>query len=131
MPRKNQIRMLLAAFFGLAVLTSGFWRYFSAEGGHAGLWFGVVMGGLALTGSWLFLQGRITLASTATWTSLAFVGGWFVYESFVKKGLADAETRQLLIIALTTIAIVTMIRTGRVEKKTPPPPDTGSGDEAV
>ena len=95
-------RAFVTALFGWAVIGSGLWRFLSREGGQAGLWFGIVMGGLALVAATLFLFRMPKYAAIVTWVCLAFVGGWFCYEALIKKGLAVAETRQLVIIGLTT-----------------------------
>ena len=98
---RPDLRGWVTTVFGLSVITSGLWRYFSAEGGEAGLWFGLVMGGLALVAAGLFFTRKQLPATILVWLCIAFVGGWFCYESFIKKGFANAETRQLIIIGLT------------------------------
>lgn len=89
--------------FGLLVIGSGLLRFLSAEGGQTGLIFGLVMGSIALLGSCFFLRHQNLPAQFASWTAITFVGGWFCYESFIKKGLGDAEPRQLVIIAVTFV----------------------------
>lgn len=98
------------AMFGVAVLTSGCWRYFSAEGGHLGLYFGLVMSLVAFFACFLFANDKTVPAYVASIVALGFVGGWFVYESFFVKGLEDAETRQLIIIGITFATAAYLIR---------------------
>ena len=105
----NHFRTAVSGTFGLAVIGSGLWRFFSADGGHAGLWFGIVMGGLALVSAWLSWLGRTRTAAVLIGLCLVFVGGWFTYESFVKKGLAEAEPRQLMIIVLTILTTIALL----------------------
>ena len=95
--------------FGLIVLASGLWRYFGAEGGTNGLWFGVVMGGVAMASGGLFRIGMATAAGVLAWVSIALVGGWFGYEALIKKGITVAEPRQLIVIAVTILASLAMI----------------------
>ena len=102
---KRKLRVAILGLFGISVVTSGLWRFFSAEGGHAGLWFGLVMGGLAIFAAFLFLKDKVGPALLAGWLSLVFVGGWFCYESLIKKGIENAEPRQLIIIGITFSAI--------------------------
>ncbi|MEM9379428.1 MAG: hypothetical protein AAGB93_05705 [Planctomycetota bacterium] len=104
--------------FGLAVVTSGLVRYLTQEGGEKGLWFGLVMGSAGLVAARLSAVGRSRSALGLAAPTLAFVGGWFCYESFVLKGVAEAEVRQLVIIAVTALTAVVLV-VGR------------SGDEAA
>lgn len=90
--------------YGLCVLASGLYRFLSEEGGHAGLWFGIVMGGVALIASGLFAVQKTIAGHVLAWLAIAFVGGWFFYEALIKKGLAEAETRLLLVLGLTVVA---------------------------
>lgn len=100
----RKLRVAIMGLFAVSVITSGLWRFFSAEGGHAGLWFGLVMGGSALLAAGLFLKSKTVPAMIVGWLSLLFVGGWFCYEALIKKGLEIAETRQLIIIGITFAA---------------------------
>lgn len=99
------------ALFGCSVVASGLWRYFSAAGGNAGLWFGLVMGVLALLAAWFFYSSKPIVGHAFAWIAILFVGGWFCYESFVKKGIENAEPRQLIIIGITFAAAGWMIST--------------------
>lgn len=104
--RSLDIRWLPTAIFAVAVIASGLWRFFSAEGGQAGLWFGLLMGGLGLVAASLFATGKPRAGTILAWICLSLVGGWFCYESFVKKGFANAETRQLIIISITILTAI-------------------------
>ncbi len=102
-------KSIAVSLYALAVLASGFVRYVAQEGGSTGLVFGLTMGALALVGAFL-LRGRFPrtgLFVAAAVTSL--VGGWFVYESFVRKDLADAEVRQLIVIGLSLVMAVVLL----------------------
>lgn len=96
--------------FGLAVVGSGLFRFLSREGGVNGLWFGLVMGGLALAGAHFLARGRSGIGLPLAWCALVFVAGWFGYEALVQKGIAAAEVRQLLILltALATIVVLAL-----------------------
>ena len=84
--------------FGFVVVISGVWRIVSAEGGSTGLWFGLTMGCLAWLSALLFWNGKSAPAYAIGVSCIALVGGWFGYESFVKKGFANSEVRQLIVI---------------------------------
>lgn len=100
----------VAACFGLAVIASGCWRYFGADGGDKGLWFGIVMGGLALIGALAPLPRKVSLG--LVWSSVLLVAGWFAYECFVRKGWAEAELRQLLVLGLAIVTGGILLRLG-------------------
>jgi len=60
------------------------------------------MGSIALLGA--FLMKRLTALGLALgFLSISFVAGWYTYESFVLKGLPDAEWRQLIMIVVSLI----------------------------
>ena len=92
--------------FGCVVVLSGIWRIVSADGGSTGLWFGLILGGFAWFGGLLFWKGRKVPAYTISFLCIALVGGWFGYESFVKKGFANSEVRQLLVICSSLVTAV-------------------------
>ena len=91
----------LMYFYGCCIIASGLYRFFSAEGGQAGLWFGLVMGFVALTSASLFRLSKLLAGHVTAWLAITFVGGWFFYEALIKKGWWDAEPRLLLILALS------------------------------
>lgn len=97
---------VVSLMYGLAVIGSGVMRYLERPDGEKGLWFGVVMGVLALFASLSFSKLRFNTARIAIWISILFVGSWFIYEALVKKGFAVAETRMIVIIGLTLVAAV-------------------------
>jgi hypothetical protein len=93
----------LLCFYGLAVIACGAYRYFFAPGGEKGLWFGLVMGSIALLGSLLLAKDKKAAGLLTGFLSITFVEGWFCWECFVIKGLDQAEPRQLLMIVVSTI----------------------------
>ena len=95
--------------FGICVIASGLWRFIPQEGGETGLWFGLVMGGLALLSAFLYHIRKTTAAMLTGWISLLTVCGWFVYESLVRKGLSEAEPRQLIIIGIALVAVLMIL----------------------
>lgn len=111
MPTRH--RALALFLYALAVIASGLWRFATQEGGEKGLWFGLVMGGLGLVGAGLLRAGRTRVGMGFAIVTLAFVGGWFAYESFVDKGLAHAEPRQLIILALSVVVAACLLAPGR------------------
>lgn len=96
--------------YGLCVIASGLYRFLSQEGGNAGLWFGIVMGGASLIAAACFVSGKTIVGYVLAWLSLAFVGGWFFYEALIKKGWAESETRLLLVLALTVAVAIWLLK---------------------
>ncbi len=99
--------------FGSVVFASGLWRYFGAEGGSNGLWFGVVMGGLAVASGVLFHVRKKSAANLTAWLAILFVGGWFGYEALIKKGITVAEPRQLMVIAVAAFTAIALVMLSR------------------
>lgn len=96
--------------YGAAVVASGTWRFTMMEGGKTGFVFGLVMGAIAFVSGVLLRRGTTRIGLALGVLALAVVGGWFYYESFVKKGFAEAEVRQLVIIAITLVTALVLAR---------------------
>lgn len=88
--------------YGVAVIGSGLWAWF-VNGGSKGLWFGLVMGLGAVGAARLLAQGKKGLGLGIASFCILVVGGWFVYEVFVRKG-GDASPRLYLMIAASLVA---------------------------
>ena len=99
-------RSSVALIYGLLVIGSGVWRYLERPDGEKGLWFGVVMGAIALVASFCFRINRTAAGWATIWLSILFVGGWFIYEALIKKGFSVAEPRMLAIIGLTVVTAI-------------------------
>ena len=103
--RRMSRRHASLAFFvyALVVAGSGLLRYLLTGSGTTGLWFGLVMGALALGSSVALARSARGGAYVPGALALALVGGWFAYECFVRNGFAQAELRQLAILFLTIV----------------------------
>jgi len=85
--------------YGLLVIASGCWRYAARPGGEKGLYFGLVMGALAIAAHVLLHRGHRRSAHVAGFTSLGVVTGWFLYEALIRDG-GSREPRLLIVAAL-------------------------------
>lgn len=94
--------------YGLVVFGSGGYRYLSRPGGEKGLWFGLVLGAIAIAAAWLLRAGRERAGNAAAFTSVGVVTGWCLYESLVKDG-GSRETRLLLVAAIGLVQIAIAI----------------------
>ena len=101
--RINYRKTVAISLYGVAVIASGMMRYFGDDGGETGLIFGIVMGGISLIAASVFVLQKKWIASVLAWFSVIVVGGWFVYEALIKKGLQESETRQLVLIVGSVI----------------------------
>ena len=113
----RQKKTFAVALYGLAVIASGLLSVAAPESGKAGLWFGFVFGGLALGASTLlWMKWRIVGMGTA-WIAVAFVGGWFVYDAFIKSGFGHGDLRKYSVIAISLlIAVVLCLPTKQKSK---------------
>lgn len=94
---------MATAIYGAAVLGSGLLSLLDSEPGKAGLWFGVVMGGLALVASLLMCARLQRLGMGVAWVTVAFVGGWFIYDIFFRRGVVQDDPRKHAVVVLTLI----------------------------
>lgn len=97
-------------FYGLAIYGSGLSRYFFFPGGENGLWFGLVMGSLALLGGVCFAKGKVRAGGVLGSLAILFTGGWYAWECFVIKGFAQAEWRQLTMILVSIVVATFLIK---------------------
>jgi hypothetical protein len=98
-------KSLAIALYGLAVIASGLLSLLGKEGGTAGLKFGLVMGAIALAAACL-LRSKLRIPGAAmAGVAVAFVGGWFVYDAFFKRGFGHGDFRKYLMIALSVVAV--------------------------
>ncbi len=102
----GRIKAITVGIFGTCVIASGLWRFFLFEGGHTGLTFGAAMGVIAVLSATLLVNSHRIPGLILAWISIAFVGGWFFYEALIKKGLAVAEPRQLIVLVLSLLTAV-------------------------
>ena len=101
-------KTLATALYGLAVIASGLFSLLSEEGGKAGLWFGLVLGGTALGASCLLWANRRIVGAILAWGAVGFVGGWFTYDSFIKEGFSHLDFRMCLMILLSLVEAVVL-----------------------
>jgi hypothetical protein len=94
------------ALYGLAVIASGIYRIVSEEGGEKGLWFGLVMGTFALGAACLLWSKRPLIGKILAWAVVAFVGGWFIYETSIQNGFGHGDLRMYLMIGLSLVEAV-------------------------
>lgn len=103
------------ACFGIAVIVSGLYRFFMEPDGATGLWFGLVMGGVALVAAQLQRTRFSTVGIGMGFAVALLVGGWFCFEVF---GKGEHAIRRYLIIlaALVDLSFVAAYLLGRPRK---------------
>lgn len=95
----------ITACFAVAIILSGLYRYLMEPGGVKGLWFGAVMGVLALLAARLQRAQQPLAGHLLAFLVAVFVGGWFVFENFVQ---AKHEPRMYLMIVLSVIELAAL-----------------------
>lgn len=113
----TSVKATFLTVFAIAVIASGCIRFFTQEGGSTGLWFGIVMGVVALGGVAAFKSGKTLVGYIIGYVSVVTVGGWFVYEALIKKGFAVAEVRQLIIIGFSLLALIVLSIPNKTNKQ--------------
>ena len=103
-------QVLAPAVFGIVAIGSGLARYLFEAGGEKGLVFGFVTGSLGLLAARVLHESKTRLGLTIAAIAMALVVGWFSWESFVIKGFADAEWRQLIVIVVTLVCALFTFR---------------------
>lgn len=88
--------------YGLIVSGSGCYRYLARPNGEKGLYFGLVMGALALAAGASIARGAARAGHALGCFAVALVAGWFAYESLVREG-GSGEARLLIVLALSLI----------------------------
>lgn len=100
--------------YGIIVIASGGYRYYTQPAGEKALYFGLVMGALALTAGLLLCAAKTILAHVVGFLSVGFVGGWFLFESLIKDG-GSFEPRLLFVAAISIVQAafaITILRRG-------------------
>jgi len=110
------LKSRLLFLYGLVVYTSGFGRFFFFPGGEKGLYYGLVMGTLALRGSFFLSKGQVLRGAVLGDLAIAFTGGWYAWECFMIQGFLEAEWRQLIMIVVSLLVVVLLRKKGVADK---------------
>jgi len=106
---------LVTITFGVAVILSGLYRYFMEPGGIKGLWFGLVMGGVALAGAFV-MRTRLPIIGLLLAAVVAlFVGGWFCFENFA-QGKHELRMYLMIVVSAVELAVIGLGWLGRKTK---------------
>lgn len=115
-------RSAIALFiFGAVVIGSGVFQFVTSKSGHNGLYFGLVMGGLALAGALLVALKLRWTGSIVGYLAIAFVLLWFGYEMYgavVKKHkFGRPEIRKSIVLAAGLAAAIALALPSRKPAK--------------
>lgn len=113
------LRPSATAFYGVAVIASGLYRFLFEEGGEKALWFGLVMGTLALGAACLMWVTRPLIGKILAWVVVALVGGWFIYETSIENGFGQEDLRMYLIIVLSLLEAAVLCLSARFQGRLP------------
>lgn len=103
-----KIAGFLTIVYGLVTAAVGVWRHVEAGGNPQALWFGVVMGAVALAGGLLLLRGWRWTGLLVSAVALAFVAGWFVRRVFIghEEGLSPRIVTILAACAVEALVLL-------------------------
>ncbi len=103
-----KIAGFLTIVFGLVTAAVGVWRHVETGSNPQALWFGVVMGAVALIGGLLLLRGWRWTGLLVAAVALAFVGGWFLRRVFTghEEGLSHRVITILAACAVEALALL-------------------------
>jgi hypothetical protein len=98
----------MTILYGLVTAAVGLWRHVEAGGNPQALWFGVVMGAVALAGGLLIMRGWRRTGLLVAAVALAFVGGWFVRRVFIghEEGLSPRIVTILAACAVEALVLL-------------------------
>jgi hypothetical protein len=90
-----------------AVAASGIWRHVQADCPQA-LWFGVIMGVIAVAGAVLLCLRKPLPGYLTTFLSVSFVGGWFT-RRFLTHPTDGQSLRVILVLAACLIEVLILV----------------------
>jgi uncharacterized membrane protein (UPF0136 family) len=102
-----KLKQISTIIFGLTAIGVGLWRHFEA-GSPAALWFGIVMGSIAITGALLLKLKTKIPGYILIWLALCFVVGFFIHRT-VSKGADEFTIRVAIILAMSAVELVVML----------------------
>lgn len=100
--------------FGLAVIASGVIRMLTDARGHNGLYFGLVMGSIALVAAVLAVKRQFLLARIVAGFAIAVVVLWFAFDMYkdlsrqFKIGEPEIRKTVLIILGVALTIIMTL-----------------------
>ncbi|MCK5850351.1 MAG: hypothetical protein KAH23_05500 [Kiritimatiellae bacterium] len=92
--------------YGLTTIAAGIWRHLQTGDSQQAVWFGVVMGTIAIAGAILLQRQNKIPAYLLILISLGFVSGWFLNRMI--SGHSDGKSIRVIII-LTACAIESFV----------------------
>jgi hypothetical protein len=111
---------LVTVVFGLLAAIVGLWRHLETGDSPQAIWFGAVMGGLAIIGGLLLLCGKRLAGYLLAALALIAVGAWFVHR--VASGHAEGfSARVSLILAACVVETIVLVWTGIRKPALAPP----------
>jgi len=101
--------------YGVLVAASGVYRFFQTGHSYKALWFGLIMGAVAVLGGLLLrLKNRIP-GTLVAFVAVGFVGGYFLYRMFTHETDGTSVRVCLVVLASFIEAAVLLTRSNRGE----------------
>ena len=113
-------RWLFTILYGLLTVWTGLWRGIEAQAYKPNaLWFGLVMGAVAIAAGFLFRLGRDLPGAITALVAVAFVLG-FYFHCFVSQPEKDATFRVgIIIVASIAELVVLLLPAAAGDQRTP------------
>lgn len=102
------MRKIALATYGILVIASGIWRHIETGESPEALWFGIVMGALALFAAGLMFLRYVKTSYAIAVVPILFVGGWFVRRLFTHQ-TDGVSPRVIIVVAATVLLIFALI----------------------
>jgi len=108
-------RQFTTLAYGLTAIAVGLWRHLQTGDSPQAVWFGVVMGAIAMAGAMLLQRQNRIPAYLLILVSLGFVGGWFLNRMI--SGHSDGKSiRVIIILAACAIEIFVLFSKHKIRQ---------------
>ncbi|MBA7577751.1 hypothetical protein ES708_19606 [subsurface metagenome] len=100
---------VITIIYGLLVMGIGIWRNIQTGHSPEALWFGLVMGTIAIIGGILLVLKKRIPAYIVTFVAIGFVGGWFLYRILTHSSDGVTSLRVWIILVATVTETIILL----------------------
>jgi hypothetical protein len=101
---------VITIIYGILVMGIGIWRNVLTGDSPKALWFGLVMGTIAVIGGVLLVLKKRIPAYIVTFVAIGFVGGYFLYRIFTHPSDGVTSVRIWIVLAATVVETIILLR---------------------
>ena len=103
------MKAIMTIIYGCVVIGIGLWRHLQTGSSPKALWFGLVMGVIAISGGILLMLKKHIPAYIATFIAFGFVGGYFGYRILTHPSDGVTSIRVWIVFAATIVAAILLV----------------------